>query len=165
VIPITAPSDLGLATPNLQIPLRLPRGGSHNALRPRTMAYLQVLAAEDPSAATILPIGHTPRRPLSALIATVDCGRMTRYAEVIRRRTLDRFGGFRPTRREVVQKSASRRSPRSPLHVDSSVATRAFLGTNHDCGNRVCLCGRAQPLQWLRIRRVVALAPLVRITW
>ena len=45
------------------------------------------------------------------------------------------------------------------INVDSSVATRAFLGTNHDCGNRVCLCGRAQPLQWLRIRRVVALAP------
>jgi hypothetical protein len=62
------------------------------------------------SAATILPIGHTPRRSLSALIATVDCGRMTSYAEVIRRRTMDGFGGFRPTRREVVQKSASGKS-------------------------------------------------------
>jgi hypothetical protein len=35
------------------------------------------------SAATILPIGHTPPRTLSALTATVDCGRMTDKPEVI----------------------------------------------------------------------------------
>ena len=38
VIPITVLSDGSLATPNLQIQLRLPKDGSHNALRPRTRA-------------------------------------------------------------------------------------------------------------------------------
>jgi hypothetical protein len=36
-----------------------------------------------PSATAILPIGYMPRRPLSAPIATVDCGRMTGKQEGI----------------------------------------------------------------------------------
>jgi hypothetical protein len=42
----------------------------------------------------------------AALILAANCGRMTGKPEVIRRRTLDRIGGFPPARREIVPKSA-----------------------------------------------------------
>src|ERR1700680_3526152 len=59
-----------------------------------------------------------------------DCGRMTGKPEVIRRRTLDRIGGFRPARREVVQTSASRRGDLP----EARLWTVSGLPTNHELG-------------------------------
>jgi hypothetical protein len=55
-----------------------------------------------------------------------DWSRLTGKPEVIRKRTLDRIGGFRPAKRDVVQKSASRRSPL----ISSKRVSRAFV--DHD---------------------------------
>ena len=46
VIPITVLSDLGFSDSESANPAPSTKGRSHNALRPRTMAYLQVPAAE-----------------------------------------------------------------------------------------------------------------------
>jgi hypothetical protein len=67
---------------------------------------------------------------------------MTGKPEVIRKRTLDRIGGFRPAKRDVVQKSAWRRSPLNLLEARfldsfrvadrSGVRTVILLGVPRD---------------------------------